>query len=73
MRIEILIGALLAHRNMGGYELFDRQDASQLWEVIKLIIQFIGALLIARLTVQWAMGRFKSEKNWDARPPPMPR
>jgi hypothetical protein len=51
MRIEILIGALLAHRNMGGYELFDRQDASQLWEVIKLIIQFVGALLIARLTV----------------------
>jgi hypothetical protein len=36
-------------------------------ELAKLIIQIIGALLIAKLTVNWALDRFKSEKFWERR------
>ncbi|MBY5374597.1 hypothetical protein ELG72_28055 (plasmid) [Rhizobium leguminosarum] len=36
-------------------------------ELAKFIIQFIGALLIAKLTVNWALDRFKSEKFWERR------
>ena len=35
------------------------------FEVYKLIAQLGGALLIARLTVYWALSRFKSEKLWE--------
>jgi hypothetical protein len=65
MRIEIVIGGLLATAFWAMVELFYRPDASGLWEVIKLIVQFAGALIIARLTVQWALGRFKTEKSWE--------
>ena len=34
-------------------------------EIVKLCLQFAGALLIARLTVSWALGRFKTEKSWE--------
>jgi hypothetical protein len=36
-------------------------------EAIKLALQFIGALLVARLAVKWALRRFKSEKTWERR------
>ncbi|MFG1375329.1 hypothetical protein [Xanthobacter autotrophicus] len=35
------------------------------FELIKLIIQFGGAFFIARVTVNWALYRFKSEKIWE--------
>ena len=65
MRVEFVIGALLATAFLAMVELFLRADSTGLWEVIKLIVQFVGALFIARLTVQWALGRFKSEKSWE--------
>jgi hypothetical protein len=65
MRIEIVIGGLLVTAFWATVELFYRPDGSGLWEVIKLIVQFSGALIIARLTVQWALGRFKTEKSWE--------
>ena len=34
-------------------------------ELIKLILQLLGAVYIARLTVRWALERFKSEKSWE--------
>ena len=34
-------------------------------EVCKLIAQFFGAFLIARLAVRWALRRYKSEKTWE--------
>lgn len=37
----------------------------QLFELIKLVLQFIGALGVARLTVRWALGRFKNEKLFE--------
>jgi len=37
----------------------------QLQELIKLGLQFAGALAIARLTVTWALSRFKTEKAWE--------
>lgn len=40
-------------------------DRSFWAETIKLAAQLGGALFIARLTVRWALGRFKSEKTWE--------
>lgn len=34
-------------------------------ELIKLGAQLVGAIFIARLAVQWALERFKSEKSWE--------
>jgi hypothetical protein len=51
LKVEIIIGGLLATAFWVVVELFYRPDAFGLWEVIKLIVQFAGALLIARLTV----------------------
>ena len=64
-KVEIIIGALAATAFWAIVELFYRADASGLWDVIKLIVQFAGALLIAWLAVRWALGRFKSEKAWE--------
>jgi hypothetical protein len=36
-------------------------------EVAKLITQFVGAIVIARLAVTWALNRYKSEKTWERR------
>jgi uncharacterized protein YeeX (DUF496 family) len=39
---------------------------SQFWgEVAKLVAQLGGALVIAWLTVRWALRRYKSEKMWE--------
>jgi len=37
------------------------------FEAAKLLLQFAGALFIARRTVDWALGRYKSEKTWERR------
>ncbi len=36
-----------------------------LLETGKLAIQFLGAIVIARLAVMWALNRYKSEKTWE--------
>ncbi len=36
-------------------------------ELLKLALQFAGAMFIAWMTVHWALGRFKSEKMWERR------
>ncbi len=36
-------------------------------EIGRLIIQFGGAIVIARLAVTWALDRYKSEKTWERR------
>lgn len=38
-----------------------------IFEMIKLVLQFAGALFIAWRAVQWALGRYKSEKLWERR------
>ena len=35
------------------------------FEAVKLIAQFGGAIVVARLTVRWALSRYKSEKVWE--------
>mgnify|MGYP005990694333 CR=1 FL=1 len=35
------------------------------FEVVKLGAQFSGALVVARLAVNWALRRYKSEKIWE--------
>ena len=34
-------------------------------ELVKLALQFSGALIVARLAVKWALNRYKSEKTWE--------
>ena len=38
-----------------------------IFESLKLAAQLVGALFIAWLTVQWALGRYKREKTWERR------
>ncbi len=35
------------------------------FEAIKLCAQFLGALFVARMAVQWALNRYKNEKHWE--------
>jgi hypothetical protein len=34
-------------------------------ELLKLAAQLVGAIVVAKLAVQWALERFKSEKSWE--------
>lgn len=36
-------------------------------ELAKLAAQFLGALVVARLAVGWALRRYKTEKTWERR------
>ena len=38
-----------------------------LFELSKLAVQFIGALVITWLAVKWALSRYKAEKTWELR------
>ncbi|TIT23911.1 MAG: hypothetical protein E5W70_05915 [Mesorhizobium sp.] len=40
-------------------------SADMQWDLAKSAFQLLGALLIARLTVGWALSRFKYEKAWE--------
>ncbi|MEQ8446927.1 MAG: hypothetical protein RIB57_13665 [Pelagibacterium sp.] len=37
------------------------------FELLRLAAQFCGALFIAWMTVNWALGRYKREKLWERR------
>lgn len=37
------------------------------FELVKLVLQLGGAVIVARLTVSWALKRYKSEKTWERR------
>lgn len=37
------------------------------FELVKLVLQLSGAVIVARLTVSWALKRYKSEKTWERR------
>ena len=40
----------------------------QLWfEAVKLAVQLIGAIIVARIAVKWALDRYKLEKMWERR------
>ncbi|MGO7133429.1 hypothetical protein AB9E06_21485 [Rhizobium leguminosarum] len=34
-------------------------------ELLKIVVQLAGAIIVSRLTVTWALGRHKSEKTWE--------
>jgi hypothetical protein len=40
---------------------------TQLWDLIKLALSLGGALMLAWLTVGWALKRFQREKTWERR------
>ncbi len=37
------------------------------FEIARLITQLVGALMVARLAVNWALDRYKKEKIWEKR------
>lgn len=36
-------------------------------EAVRLAAQLVGAILVARLAVRWALARYKTEKTWERR------
>jgi len=63
--VQFILGTLLTVAVASIVALFYAGDKSQLWDVLKLALQGIGALVIARLTVVWAVENFKSQKRWE--------
>jgi hypothetical protein len=61
----MMIGIGLATAAWATVGIFYAADTSGLWELLKLLAQFSGALIVAYLTVRWALTRFKSEKTWE--------
>ena len=62
---SFVLGVLLATAAASVLALFYAGDAAQSWDVLKLAIQGVGALIIARLAVVWAVETFKSQKSWE--------
>ena len=62
---NLVLGGLLATACASIVALFFKGDSSQVLDILKLAIQGIGALLIAHLTVHWAIQTFKSQKSWE--------
>ncbi|MGY8633824.1 hypothetical protein RAD15_15210 [Bradyrhizobium sp. 14AA] len=68
MRLELpsfVLGVLLTTAAASVLALFYAADTKQIWDVLKLAVQGIGALIIARLAVVWAVETFKSQKSWE--------
>jgi hypothetical protein len=63
--VAFILGVLLTTAFASVIALFFAGDRSQIWDILKLAIQGIGALIIARLTVRWAIDTFKSQKRWE--------
>jgi hypothetical protein len=62
---SFVLGVLLTTAAASVVALFYAGDRTQVWEVLKLAIQGLGALVIARLAVVWAVETFKSQKRWE--------
>ncbi|MDX3967389.1 MAG: hypothetical protein QHD01_12405 [Bradyrhizobium sp.] len=59
------LGTLLATAVASIIALFFARDATQTWDVLKLSVQGVGALIFARYGVVWALETFKSQKRWE--------
>lgn len=62
---SFVFGVLLATAAYSVMALFFAADKTQIWDVLKLSMQGIGALIVARLAVVWAVETFKSQKTWE--------
>ena len=60
-----LLGVLLTTAVASIVALFFAGDRTQVWDILKLAMQGIGALIFARLAVVWAIETFKSQKRWE--------
>jgi len=63
--VPFVLGVLLTTAAAAIIGLFVTSDATQTWDVLKLSIQGIGALIFARFGVVWAIDTFKSQKRWE--------
>lgn len=59
------LGVLLTTAAASITALFFARDTTQTWDVLKLSVQGIGALIFARYGVVWALETFKSQKRWE--------
>jgi hypothetical protein len=62
---QVVLAILVTIAVCSVFALFHYGDTTQLWDVLKLALQGIGAIAIARLTVVWAVDNFKSQKRWE--------
>ena len=60
-----ILGVLLTTAVASIVALFFAGDRTQVWDILKLAMQGIGALIFARLAVVWAIETFKSQKRWE--------
>ena len=51
--VPFILGVLLATAIASVIALFVRGDGTQLWDIVKLCLQGIGGIVIARLAVVW--------------------
>jgi hypothetical protein len=63
--VSFILGALITTAAAAMVALFYAGDKSGLWDVLKLAMQGIFAVWIARQTVVWAVEKFKSQKRWE--------
>ncbi|MVT55735.1 hypothetical protein GPL17_35625, partial [Bradyrhizobium yuanmingense] len=59
------LGILISTAAASIIALFFARDATQTWDILKLSLQGIGALIFARYGVVWALETFKSQKRWE--------
>src|SRR5689334_8175445 len=63
--VQFILGVLLTTAIASLIALFVKGDGTQIWDVVKLCLQGIGGIVIARLAVVWAVDTFKSQKRWE--------
>ncbi|MDA9503928.1 hypothetical protein XI09_03795 [Bradyrhizobium sp. CCBAU 11386] len=63
--VPFILGVLLTTAVASVIALFVSRDAAQTWDILKLALQGIGALIFARYGVVWAFETFKSQKRWE--------
>jgi len=63
--VPFILGILVTTAVASVIALFVARDATQTWDILKLALQGIGALIFARYGVVWAFETFKSQKRWE--------
>jgi hypothetical protein len=63
--VPFILGVLVTTAGASVIALFAARDGTQTWDILKLALQGIGALIFARYGVVWAFETFKSQKRWE--------
>ncbi|UGA45969.1 hypothetical protein HU230_0008000 [Bradyrhizobium quebecense] len=60
-----ILGVLLTTAAASVVALFVKFDESHVWDLAKMALQGAGVLVLARLTVSWAIDSFKTQKRFE--------